>query len=46
MEQVFVFIKEESQDAYNAKVLKFVFTIELNSTAKTVEVLKYVSIKD
>jgi hypothetical protein len=46
MEQVFVFIKEESQDVYNAKVLKFVCTIELSSTAKTVEAHKYVFTKD
>jgi len=46
MEQAFVCIKEESQDAYNAKVLKFVFTTGLSSTVKIVEALKYVSIKD
>ena len=44
--QAYVSIGEESQDACNATVLKFVFTKELSSTAKNVEAPKYVSIKD
>jgi hypothetical protein len=46
MEQVYVSIKEENQDAYNVEVLKYVFTIELSSTAKIAEARKYVSTKD
>jgi hypothetical protein len=41
-----VSIEDESQDVYNAMVLKYVFIKELNLTAKIAEALKYVSTKD
>ena len=39
-------IEDESQDVYNAMVLKYVFIKELSSTVKNVEARKYVSMED
>ena len=46
MEQVCVSIEDESQDAYNAMVLKYVFIDVLSSTVKSVEARKYVFMED